>query len=142
MTQITIGERQSEKTAKLIKRSAAEGSYILTCTKRQATEIVKQAREMGVDIPHPVTVEEFFKHKFRPTDITRRGILIDEVDLVLQYIFADIPIREVTLTDCGNIGSVFIPKEPYEQVNIEHRYTAEEFCEAMKNMLTRSKMKI
>lgn len=140
--QITIGERQSGKTTKLIKRSAAEGSYILVATKCQAGEISKQAREMGFDTPYPVTVEDYFKYKFRGSDITRKGILIDEVDLVLQYIFAGIPIREITLTDRGNIGSIFIPKEPDESVKIEHRYTAEEFCEVMENMLTRSKMNI
>ena len=140
--QITIGERCSGKTTKLIKRSAAEGSYILVATKHQASAIFKQASEMGFDIPYPVTVEDYFNYKFRGSDITRKGILIDEVDLILQYIFAGIPIREITLTDRGNIGSIFIPKEPDESMKIDHRYTAEEFCEVMKGMLTRSKMNI
>lgn len=48
---ITIGERQSGKTTKLIKRSAAEGSYILVAAKRQANIICKQASEMGIKIP-------------------------------------------------------------------------------------------
>lgn len=62
--------------------------------------------------------------------------------MILQYIFAGIPIREITLTDRGNIGSIFIPKEPDESVKIDHRCTAEEFCEVMKDMLTCSKMNI
>ena len=45
--QVTIGERQSGKTTKLIKRSAAEGSYILAVNKHQASAIFKQASEMG-----------------------------------------------------------------------------------------------
>ena len=140
--QITIGERCSGKTTKLIKRSAAEGSYILVATKCQAEKIAKQAREMGFDIPYPVTVEDYFKYKFRGSDITRKGILIDEVDLVLQYIFAGIPIREITLTDRGNIGSISIPKEADESAKIECRYTAAELCEAMENMVRHSKIKI
>lgn len=135
--QITIGEKQSGKT-KLIKRSAAERVHILTTTRCQAYKIDKQAREMGLNIPYPVTIEEYFKHKFRGTDIDRKGILIDDMDLVLQHIFTDILIHEVTLTDRGNI-SIFVPKE---SVRIEHRYTAEEFCEAMEEMLTRSRMNI
>lgn len=46
--QITIGERQSGKTTKLIKRAAIEGSYILVATKRQANIIFKQASEIGI----------------------------------------------------------------------------------------------
>ena len=140
--QITIGERCSGKTTKLIKRSAAEGSYILVATKCQAEKIAKQAREMGIDIPYPVTVEAYLNYKFHGSNITRKGILIDEVDLVLKYIFAGIPIREITLTDSGNIGNIFIPKEPDEPINIERIYTAEEFCEVIESMLTRSKMNI
>lgn len=137
--QITIGERCSGKTTKLIKRSAAERSYILVATKCQAGKIAKQAREMGFDIPYPVTVEDYLNYKFRGSNITRKGILIDNVDLVLQYIFAGIPIREITLTDRGNIGDIFIPKVPDEPIKIERRYTAEELCE---DMLTRSQMNI
>lgn len=105
--QITIGEKRSG-TTKLIKRSAAEGSYILVATKRQANNIFKQASEMGIKIPFPVTIDDYFNHKFRGTDIDRKGILIDDVDLVLQHIFADILIHEVTLTDHGNIMSISI----------------------------------
>lgn len=141
--QITIGERCSGKTTKLIKRSAAEGSYILVATKHQAEKIAKQAREMGVKIPSPVTIDEVLNYKnMEGRGIYQKGILIDESVSILEYIFKGIPIHELTITDYGNIGGVFIPKESVEPVKIERRYTAEEFCEAMENMLTRSKMNI
>lgn len=54
-THITIGDRQTGKTTKLIKRSAKEGSYILTASKRQADIIYKQAKDIGLHIPHPIT---------------------------------------------------------------------------------------
>lgn len=136
--QITIGEKRSG-TTKLIKRSATERIHILTTTRSQAYKIAKQAREMGLNIPYPVTIEEYFKHKFRGTDIDRKGMLIDDVDLVLQHIFTDILIHEVTLPDRGNIASIFIPKKPDKSVKIGHIYTAEELYEAM---LTRSRMNI
>lgn len=141
--QITIGERQIGKTTKLIKRSAAEGSYILVATKHQANAIFKQANEMGIKIPFPITINEVLNYRnMRGTSVYKKGILIDETSSVLEYIFNGIPIHEITITDYGNIGSIFIPKEPDESVKIEHRYTAEEFCEVMENMLTRSKMNI
>lgn len=115
--QITIGEKRSG-TTKLIKRSATERIHILTTTRSQAYKIAKQAREMGLNIPYPVTIEEYFKHKFRGTDIDRKGMLIDDVDLVLQHIFTDILIHEVTLPDRGNIASIFIPKVTHSRMNI------------------------
>lgn len=63
----------------------------MVATKHQASAIFKKASEMRFDIPYPVTVEDYFNYKFRGSDITRKGILIDGVDLVLQYIFAGIP---------------------------------------------------
>lgn len=141
--QITIGERCSGKTTKLIKRSAAEGSYILVATKCQAGEIAKQAREMGFDIPYPVTVDEVLNYRnMKGTCIYQKGILIDEVSSVLECIFSGIPIHEITITDYGNISNVFMPKESVEPAIFERRYTAAELCEAMENVARNSKMKI
>lgn len=141
--QITIGERQSGKTTKLIKRSAAEGSYILVATKRQANIIFKQAIEMGIKIPFPVTIDEVLNYRnMRGTSIYQKGILIDESVSVLEYIFKGIPIYEITITDYGNISNVFVPKESVEPVTFEHRYTAAEFYETMKNNARHGNIKI
>lgn len=141
--QVTIEERQSGKTTKLIKRSAAEGSYILVATKRQANIIFKQASEMGIKIPFPVTIDEVLKYRnMRGTSVYKKGILIYETRSVLEYIFNGIPIHEITITDYGNISNVFMPKESVEPVTFECRYTAAELCEAMENIVRHSKMKI
>ena len=141
--QITIGERQSGKTTKLIKRSAAEGSYILVATKRQANIIFKQASEIGIKIPFPITIDKVLNYRnMRGTSVYKKGILIDETSSVLEYIFNGIPIHEITITDYGNISNVFMPKESVEQATFECRYTAAELCEAMENMVRHSKMKI
>lgn len=152
--QVTIGERQSGKTTKLIKRSAAEGSYILVATKRQANNIFKQASEMGIKIPFPVTIDEVLNYRnfvqctkshsntMEGTSVYKKGILIDEISSVLEYIFNGIPIHEITITDYGNISNVFMPKKSVEPATFECRYTAAELCEAMENMVRHSKMKI
>lgn len=70
-------ERGKGKTAELIKQSARDWSYILCMNKRNAHYIHDMAREMGFDIPYPIT----------PADLPLRGfkgsVLIDEIDYIL-----------------------------------------------------------
>ena len=101
---IVIGERCSGKTTRLIERSAQEGEYILVANKAMARCIADQAKEMGLDIPFPVTLDEYLRgNKFQGSSIRRDGLLIDDLDMVLNRMFRGIPIREVTLTDRGNV---------------------------------------
>lgn len=58
---IIIGKRGYGKTAKLIRRSADEQIYILTATRVRANHIAKMAKEMGLKIPYPVTVNEYLR---------------------------------------------------------------------------------
>lgn len=105
MMNITIGERCSGKTTKLIKRSAYEGVHILVATRNRAKDLDQNAKRMGLNIPFPVTVDEYLKgNRFAGSSIRRDGLLIDDADDVLQQIFAGISIKEVTVTDRGNIS--------------------------------------
>lgn len=64
------------------------------------------ATEMGLTIPFPVTVDEYFRSdKFRGSSIRRDGLLIDDADDVLQAIFYTIPIKEITITDHDEVGN-------------------------------------
>ena len=104
MTKYLIGERCSGKTTRLILRSAEEQLYILTSTKHRAQAIFDNARNMGLDIPFPVTLDEYLRgNKFQGSSIRRDGILIDDLDDVIRTLFSSIPIHEVTLTDHGNV---------------------------------------
>lgn len=131
MTKYTIGERCSGKTTRLIERSAKEGIYILVPTKDIARCIADQAKEMGLDIPFPVTVGEYLncgRHDW--SNIREKGLLIDELDLVLERLLRGIPVHEVTLTDRGNVerldslansdnkykGSVVLPLDDYTEL--------------------------
>lgn len=103
---ITIGERCSGKTTKLIKRSNVIGIPILTATKFRAEALYRDAERMGLKIPSPITIEKYLRDRdtFKYSDVFRGGLLIDDVEDVLQQIFAGIPIREVTISDMGNIN--------------------------------------
>lgn len=116
MTKITIWERCSGKTTRLIIRSATEGSYILVSNKCRVREIVYKARDMNLHIPEPITIYEYFRgSKFRGSAIREKGILIDELDDVIREIFSGFHINEVTINDGGNISFLrsFL-KEPKE----------------------------
>lgn len=73
-------ERGKGKTTELIKQSARHGSYILCMNKRNAHYVYDMAREMGFNIPFPIT----------PSDLPLRGfkgsVLIDEFDYILPIL--------------------------------------------------------
>ena len=98
MTELILGSRGSGKSTELIKRSAEEGLYILTSTRKQAEYLVEQAKKMGYNIPFPVTWEEFVESHFRGSCIRRDGLLIDDAENLLPYIFKGIPVKAVTWT--------------------------------------------
>ncbi len=103
---IYVGARGSGKTATLIKKSAETGAYIVAPSRYMADYIRKQANDMGYDIPEPFSVEEIFYMKqnkhFMNTDIRRKGLLVDEAQIVLQQFFAPAKIWGTTVTDWGD----------------------------------------
>lgn len=96
---IYVGARCSGKTATLIKKSAETGACILVATKRQAHAVYKQAKEMDYDIPFPVTISEITTELkyFNDSYIKKHGVLIDELQSVLDIAFCGIPIHGATL---------------------------------------------
>lgn len=101
---IYVGARCSGKTATLIKKSADTGAYILVATKCQAIAVYRQAKEMGYNIPFPVTVSEITTRRkyFDVSYMKKRGLLIDELQSVLDVAFCGIPIHGATL----NVDSI------------------------------------
>lgn len=102
---IYVGARGSGKTATLIKKSAETGAYILVATKFQAHAVYKQAKEMGYDIPFPLTVSKVFTRDkyFDYSYMKERGLLIDELETVMHVVSGCIPICCATVSDTSNI---------------------------------------
>lgn len=107
---ILIGKRQYGKTAHLIRRSADEWVYILTSNYTRASEIFNMAKNMNLDIPYPVILDEYLKSGLKGSSITRDGILIDDADQILQMIFAGLPIKCITVLDSDNIRYLTKPE--------------------------------
>ena len=97
MTEYIIGERQSGKTTELIKRSAETGAYILVANKHMASLVYMQAKTNGYDIPYPITIDDMISVNIS-SDIRSKGVLIDELDMVLPGLCDDVPIHAVTIT--------------------------------------------
>ena len=96
--ELIIKGRGNGKTTELIKRSAATQTYILAANKQRARAIFLQARERGLDIPYPVTIDEYFStHGFTGSFI--KSIYIDDADDVLKHIFYRVRIEAITITD-------------------------------------------
>ena len=97
MTEYIIGERCSGKTTELIKRSAETGAYILVANKHMASLVSTQAKMNGYNIPYPITINEVLSVNISSA-VRSKGVLIDELDIILAGLCDGIPIRAVTIT--------------------------------------------
>lgn len=75
------GERRCGKTTELIKRASEDNLYILCANRTMAKLIFEQAKDMKLDIPHPITIEDL---PLRSPYVDK--VLIDEVEMILQQL--------------------------------------------------------
>ena len=92
-----IKERGTGKTTELIKKSSETGYYIIVATRQNARNVFELARSMKIDIPFPITIDEYFRgDKMRGSYV--KNVLIDDVDEILKTIFNTVIIDTCTLT--------------------------------------------
>lgn len=82
---IICSGRRSGKTTKIIMESARTGHYILVSNKTQARYTFKMARDMDLNIPFPITIEELMIYGVDVT-VRRQGILVDEGQHILEKV--------------------------------------------------------
>ena len=80
---VIVGDRGTGKTTALIQESAAHWYYIVTNSHSSARLIFRMAKEMNVEIPFPLTYDEFVRCEYAGKRI--HGLLIDDVDMLLQW---------------------------------------------------------
>lgn len=78
MTKIIKLGRGKGKTTEAIKLASKGFHYIVCCDSRQAHSVHGQAREMGLDIPLPITFDTFSRGDFHAPGI--KGFIIDDID--------------------------------------------------------------
>lgn len=87
--------RGKGKTTELIKKSAETGDYIVCHRLDESNRIQAEAQEMGLQIPLPITYDEFLKKRYYGKGIS--GFLIDNADMFLQSL-SNVPINSITVS--------------------------------------------
>lgn len=87
---------QSGKTTELIKLAAKDWLYIVCLNYHRARNTFEMARSMGLQIPFPVTFDEFRGGQFCGRGIN--GFLIDDLDEHIRYMARGVPVVAVTFT--------------------------------------------
>lgn len=95
---VIIGGRGSGKTTNLIKMCAKKGGYIVCQHRREAHRIFWMAKDMEVDIPHPITYDEFLNGRYYGLGV--RIVYIDNADMLVQAIAlrGGVEVNAITLT--------------------------------------------
>jgi hypothetical protein len=89
-----IGNRNTGKTTELIKMSAEKGFYIVCKNQSEASNIAIKALDLDLQIPFPITYEEFINKDYYPRGI--RGFLIDNVEMLLLRL-TNVNIEAITM---------------------------------------------
>jgi hypothetical protein len=95
VTEIIVRGRQGGKTTELIRRSAESGCYIVCTDHRRAWQIKRQAEDLGLSIPFPLTTSEWQKRAYHPPGV--RGLLFDDLDRIIQGM-TTVPVLAATWT--------------------------------------------
>jgi predicted transport protein len=89
-----IMKRGYGKTFQLIKKSALTGDYIVCQNQSEASRIQSEALKLKLNIPFPITYDEFNKGQYAGHNIS--GFLIDNIEIFLQQL-TNVPINAVSL---------------------------------------------
>lgn len=86
--------RQGGKTTQIIKIAAKSGGYIVCANHNEAVRIARQAQELKLSIPFPITFDEFKDRAFYPRGVKK--FHIDNADWLLQYFAGSVPIETIS----------------------------------------------
>lgn len=95
VTDLIIRARQGGKTTELIRRSAQTGGYIVCTDQRRARQIAQHARDLGLNIPFPLTAGEWQRRDYHRPGV--KGFLFDDLDMIIQGLSA-VPVIAATWT--------------------------------------------
>jgi hypothetical protein len=84
---IIASGRKTSRTTRLIERcielnAQGELCYIVCYSQEEAGRVFQKARELGQDIPLPISFEEFLGYNYSSRNI--KHFLIDNADVLLQ----------------------------------------------------------
>ena len=127
-----IGGRGTGKSTELIRRSADTGNYIVVPTKRRANHLFKQAKDMGINIPYPVTWDEI-KHGIDLT-IRKRG------SKMKNNVTSDVLLVGLDFSKGEDVGVLIVGrKRPNDSFEIINTFQGEEARWMYNRLITKDK---
>jgi hypothetical protein len=94
--QVVMGENKTERAIRL-SASSPWPTYIVSATHKDAGRIFRRAVELGLEIPFPISFDEFLKGAFCGKNI--KGFIVDDVDRLLRVLGRGVPIVALTVTE-------------------------------------------
>lgn len=88
---------QTGKTTELIKKSAKDGGYICCFSEEMAGRIFKQAHDMGLIIPYPITHADLLDKRYYEKGIGK--IYIDNAEYLIQRIAQGVKVDMIVFDD-------------------------------------------
>jgi hypothetical protein len=96
--QTIVKPRQGGKSWDVLTLAAEHFSYIVCVDQRSAKEMWARAKDRKLDIPHPITWEEFINGRYG--DKRLPSVIIDDLDRCIQKM-VPVEIKAVSLTGCA-----------------------------------------
>lgn len=95
-TELIIAGRQLGKTTRCIELAAENLAHIVCPNRKDVRRIDRKAKEMGKDIPFPLTADEFFRGQLYGRGNT--AFVVDDIDRILRMYAGMVPIIGMSLT--------------------------------------------
>ncbi len=109
-TEVVFGGRGCGKTTHLVKHAAESGAYIVCASQEVASHLQKYAKNMGLDIRFPITMDEFTSGDFHPAGC--KGFLIDNTLELLQGMAKGVPVLAISMDEDSMDQTWLSTKEP------------------------------
>ena len=98
---IIIKPCRAGKTTAIIRSAAKHFSYIVCINKREADRVFAQAKDMGLDIPQPITCQQFVNRQWHSGGI--KSFVFDNADMLLQQMAGRVPVRAMSINSNPNL---------------------------------------
>lgn len=93
---VYVRPRAAGKTHELIKLAAEERLVIVSANVEMVRVVERRAREMGLDIPQPLSFRQLTSGAHRGRAI--KGFAFDDAELCLQQIAGPVPVAAISMT--------------------------------------------
>lgn len=90
-------EPRTGKTTELIKMCSNLGGYIVCMDKIRAEQTFEMARDLGFNIPYPITFDEFLSGKYHAKGVKK--FYIDNADQLLKKLAKGVWVEAIVMDD-------------------------------------------